>query len=956
MPDSSFEAYRLLWCFQALASAAIGGRYDATGLAHASLIAVVAATPSRPLWAAAAAVRVGATVSKVPAVWDSMYWQLMTDAALLWCLATSQPFSRLQATVRAQMAVFYAASAFWKLNTSFLDPRTSWRSVFAAARGASPRRRRLGRRRRARGDAGPPRRHLRDAANNVATFALSVAPSSPSSRRASTPRSCGRRRPRPRLRPSRCCAGATGPPRPALGVRAYVALLGPILRPAAARRRRARAAELVCRRRARHAVDAAPRRLELGRRTCTLNLRSHGGGGNHLLLPTGLLPDFFRDAAGSVFFGGEVVEATTPAERATPPRRPHVDARAARRRRPAGRRGRADAVLQRREAAGPGLRRRRARGPRLRFAAPGAEAAPSPTPRTGAFELTYARGDRRVAVSFDRGGAVARCRVAERGRRGTARTTRSRCCRRRRAQASHLPRPVLDGDGGEVACLALACSRSALPGARRSSALEDDSTAVETLKRDVADFQHLELETSRRYLVSLQKTYDKLRSEADAREGQQKAYQEELVTLDRLCTEARTKQTHPNQAVAQLKHEIEREEKDVKDALVQKDVFTHMIKRLSDDMLAVRQSGFGIKEQLATVEREIAACTLQLQSAKQESKHEEVKLAKLEKQVKSRRKMQEARLAGIQKVIAERSSLVEKQEERMRMREAVYSSMLEKKITAEEESLGALETTFQKIKIVTGLSDVDEIVQKFKDRTHKTHQLHQLAEDAIAGNREIYQEMDTFNKGLGKALRQCEEAKDRKVRSKVTLEQLARRRALRSKIEGKFFPTPSNEQLPEYLRELDSKLTVKMKAVSEALALEDTNGSSEKLQKMLYHKLMLTNPDQGPRNVRVRARPCLQDLERYTQRKLMTGGLEDRFDLEDDVSEFAYPTQGGGGGGGAPPAAGGEDEGLEGVAAASKEDELREPVVDRDTVKRLSNLIITRENPKKGGGKKKRDE
>lgn len=579
-------------------------------------------------------------------------------------------------------------------------------------------------------------------------------------------------------------------------------------------------------------------------------------------------------------------------------------------------------------------------------------------------------------------------------------------------------------------------------------ALEDDSTAVETLKRDVADFQHLELETSRRYLVSLQKTYDKLRSEADAREAQQKAYQEELVTLDRLCTEARTKQTHPNMAVGQLKQEIECEEKMVKDALVQKDVFTHMIKRLSDDMLAVRQSGFGIKEQLATVEREITACTLQLQSAKQESKHEEVKLQKLEKQVKSRRKMQEARLAGIQKVIAERSSLVEKQEERMRMREAVmarskfdlgaqeeqrlkrmhvirkvYSSMLEKKITAEEESLGALETTFQKIKIVTGLSDVDEIVQKFKDRTHKTHQLHQLAEDvreridslreenarlkeqllnmrsnneASAGNREIYQEMDTFNKGLGKALRQCEEAKDRKVRSKVTLEQLKLAVArFRSKIEGKFFPTPSNEQLPEYLRELDTKLTVKMKAVSEALALEDTNGSvspsgaqpsgsygaagavgseaglkpgsevllpfgklqSEKLQKMLYHKLMLTNPDQGPRNVRVRARPCLQDLERYTQRKLMTGGQEDRFDLEDDVSEFAYPTEARGPGAQAAAVAAADDDAALDVAAASKEDELREPVVDRDTVKRLSNLIITRENPKKGGGKKKnRDE
>ena len=43
IPDSSFEAYRLLWCFQALASAAIGGRDDSLSLAHASLIAVVAA-------------------------------------------------------------------------------------------------------------------------------------------------------------------------------------------------------------------------------------------------------------------------------------------------------------------------------------------------------------------------------------------------------------------------------------------------------------------------------------------------------------------------------------------------------------------------------------------------------------------------------------------------------------------------------------------------------------------------------------------------------------------------------------------------------------------------------------------------------------------------------------------------------------------------------------------------
>ncbi|KAJ1460416.1 hypothetical protein M885DRAFT_509383 [Pelagophyceae sp. CCMP2097] len=555
-------------------------------------------------------------------------------------------------------------------------------------------------------------------------------------------------------------------------------------------------------------------------------------------------------------------------------------------------------------------------------------------------------------------------------------------------------------------------------------ALEEDSTAVEALKRDVADFQHLELETSRRYLVSLQKAYDKLRAEADSREAQQRQCQEELYTLDRLCTEARQKVVSPDAPQAALQADIDREEKLVRDALVQKDVFTHMIKRLSDDILVIRQAGHGVKDALGGVEREIAGVALQLQTAKQDSKNEEDKLQRLGAQVKARRRMQEQRLAGIQRVIAERSSLVEKQEERMRMREAVmarskfdlgaqeeqrlkrmhvirkvYSSMLEKKITAEEESLSALETTFQKIKIVTGLSDVDEIVQKFKDRTFKTHQLQQLAEDvreridalrddnarlkeellsmkstneAAAGNREIYQEMDAFNKGLGKALRQCEEAKDRAIRSDVTLEQLKLAIArFRSKIECKPFPTPTDSQLPEYLRELDVKLTIKMKAVSEALAQEDANAApdgaaaaaakpaygaegakppsevllpfgklqSEKLQKMLYHKLMLTNPDQSARNVRVRARPGIGELEKYAQRKLMTQGLDDG-DIEDDVSEFASHA-----------AAPAQPENAEATAPMQslKEDETREPVVDRDTVKRLSNLIITREKPARRG-------
>ena len=555
-------------------------------------------------------------------------------------------------------------------------------------------------------------------------------------------------------------------------------------------------------------------------------------------------------------------------------------------------------------------------------------------------------------------------------------------------------------------------------------ALEEDSTAVETLKRDVADFQQLELETSRRYLVSLQKTYDKLKSEADGREQQQKKYQEDLAAMDRACTEARREQlnTAKNTAMQTLQDDIAKEEKLVKEATIQKDVFSHMMKRLADDALDSRRDSVKIEEALKNVDKEIHAVTLQLQTAKQESKHEETKLNKLAAQVAARRKMQESRLDGINRVLAERSSLVEKQEERVRMREAVaarskfdlgaqeeqrlkrmhvirkvYSSMLEKKITAEEESLGALETTFQKIKIVTGLSDVDEIVQKFKERTAKTSQLHAHADEirtridalredntkrreklmrsateASSGAREMYREMDTFTKGLGKAVKDCEDARDRAIRSNVTLEQLKLAVArFRSKVEGREYPPPTNDQLPEYLRELDGRLTGMMKSVSEALALDDAGASSstkegkkqaedadsvksgggggevllpfgklqsEKLQKMLYHKLMLTNPDQGPRNVRVRAKPGLADLERYNQRKLMTAGLyEDPPGIiEDDVSEFAAPTNG-------------DRTGTSGTAVETEPQE-KEGFVDRDTVKRLSTLIVNREEPKKRRG------
>ena len=87
--------------------------------------------------------------------------------------------------------------------------------------------------------------------------------------------------------------------------------------------------------------------------------------------------------------------------------------------------------------------------------------------------------------------------------------------------------------------------------------------------------------------------------------------------------------------------------------------------------------------------------------------------------------------------------------------------------------------------------------------------------------------MDKYNSELGDALRQCEESKARAIRSSVTLEELKSAVArFRSKVENQAFPPPTDEELPEYLRELDLKLTAKMKAVSEALNQDDRSSSA----------------------------------------------------------------------------------------------------------------------------------
>lgn len=299
---------------------------------------------------------------------------------------------------------------------------------------------------------------------------------------------------------------------------------------------------------------------------------------------------------------------------------------------------------------------------------------------------------------------------------------------------------------------------------------------------------------------------------------------------------------------------------------------------------------------------------------------------------------------------------------------------------SDAETLTALEDTFQRIRLVTGLTDVREMMQKLKaGHDPKARHLQQttedlrakisslkasneqlrsrlenkrLAADKVVGNRQALFEMEKKHQQLQDLRAVCDEAKVKAHRSNMALGELKTSLArFLGKLEGKPVPVPAANKLAEYTRELDISLQSKLKALEQAIqhdeatvaspstvsgaaGVEGADGSvrtsggakgkrqpAQEMSKMFYHKVMSTVPDSSPRNVRVTARWDLSELNRQTRRKA----------VEDNVEEDLI--------------LGNRADGDSGAAPRLEDEDKRPvtPVVDRATVKKLSSLIVQRD-------------
>jgi len=86
--------------------------------------------PARATLSAGLLARLAMHVAQAPFMWDSCYWCALLDTGLIVAALLAGPrdgdFVDMAASMtRRQMAIFYMAAGFWKVNTAFLDPTHS---------------------------------------------------------------------------------------------------------------------------------------------------------------------------------------------------------------------------------------------------------------------------------------------------------------------------------------------------------------------------------------------------------------------------------------------------------------------------------------------------------------------------------------------------------------------------------------------------------------------------------------------------------------------------------------------------------------------------------------------------------------------------------------------------------------------------------------------------------------
>eukprot|EP00943_MAST-04B_sp_MAST-4B-sp1_P006800 g6800.t1 len=465
---------------------------------------------------------------------------------------------------------------------------------------------------------------------------------------------------------------------------------------------------------------------------------------------------------------------------------------------------------------------------------------------------------------------------------------------------------------------------------------EEESAVEKETRKCSADLEERLTEITKQEIENASKLSQRLRKRCDYFQAACKQKQANIAKIrQEIAILKQSSQASTGSSLQAQKNKLEddlvilQEEYDA--VVAQSEVFDHMYKRITRDLKSTDKQMIHIQVQLRQVEKKYDE-TFNKHLKTQQSRDIAVKTAaRLEAKLAKGRERQHAELLKIKHVIMESKLQREKIKEYVEksdpakkkkgqlgalfVTKQLQASLVGQQIKEESDKMDSLSMAFAKIQNSTGLSDVNEIVQKFltRDETYESlcksaesarQQIDELRNEQVElnsklaelqsgggalGNRELYKEVDVHERKLNEAQRLYRDSRDRNMRVQVLLEEC---RSSVLKFLNILDPStksekPSLAKLPESLSVVEARISKMLDLVAASLknplakhgsALKPTEmpsqntkspSKSEKVSilatpqadELIFQSIMNAEPDTSPRNVRIAKQKARQGEE-----------------------------------------------------------------------------------------------
>jgi len=281
----------------------------------------------------------------------------------------------------------------------------------------------------------------------------------------------------------------------------------------------------------------------------------------------------------------------------------------------------------------------------------------------------------------------------------------------------------------------------------------------------------MSVEDVRRTLLTVRQQYDLVHHEAEQKEAKLRSVREAIGAADRLHNQKADETGHHDDKCKAFEQQLQDTKKRIMDTQTSRKVYEHMLARIQKEQAILKQKMLRMEDHLGRKRRDVQrravdsdrlnservhnTRALEALSEDAEAEREACKKARedMEGEMERRRELnrRKARFEGWRHEVALRSANEAFNASAGKLRKLYAIEKLSgnclQKITFEQvERSQATEDGFQKIREVTGLTDVMDIVHKFLNRDVEHEQLKGSVKDAELRLEALRQDFDSFKR------------------------------------------------------------------------------------------------------------------------------------------------------------------------------------------------------------------